>query len=213
MKNIYCISGLGADERIFKHLHVPQATFIHLPWLPFDEHETMQTYAAKMATQIHEQEPILIGLSFGGMLVSEISQQIPIRKGFLISSAKNKNELPDLSAIITFLLQHGLVPFNLFKIPNRVLFEKFGATTDDEKKLLSDILKDTQSDYLRAAFKVILQWNSTSMPQHSIHIHGTHDRIIDPTYVHPNYWIQDGSHMMIWNRSKEIADIITDHIY
>lgn len=213
MKNIYCISGLGADERIFKHLLVPQATLIHLPWLPFDRHETMQTYAAKMATQIHEQEPILIGLSFGGMLVSEISQQIPIRKGFLISSAKNKTELPDLSAIITFLLQHGLVPFNLFKIPNRVLFEKFGATTDDEKKLLTEVLKDTQSDYLRAAFKVILQWNSTSMPQRCIHIHGTHDRIIDPTYVHPDYWIQDGSHMMIWNRSKEIADIITDHIH
>ncbi len=31
MKNIYCISGLGADERIFMNLRIKDAHLVHIP--------------------------------------------------------------------------------------------------------------------------------------------------------------------------------------
>jgi len=212
MNRIYCISGLAADERIFKNIVIPNTELVHLKWLPFDKEETMSSYAQKMAFQIDETQPILLGLSFGGMLVAEISKLQPIKKGFLVSSAKSPEELPELSSFILFMLQTGLVPYSLFKIPNRVLFEKFGAATSEEQQLLTAILKDTDSKGLGAAFKLIINWKSNLSPKAIVQIHGTHDNIIVPTNIQPDYWIDKGTHMMIWNRSKEIIAILSKEL-
>lgn len=208
MKQIYCISGLGADERIFKHLRIKGCNLQHLKWAAFEEKETMESYAHKMALQIDAKNPIILGLSFGGMLATEIAQQQSTAKTFLISSAKSKPELPDMSGILVFFLKSGLMPYGLFKHPNKILFDRFGATTADEKQVLTDILKDTKTAYLHHAFKIILNWNNTIIPEGIIHIHGTHDKIIPAERVQPDYWIQNGTHIMIWNRAGEIARII-----
>lgn len=212
MNRIYCISGLGADERIFKNLVIPNTELVHLKWLPFDKDETMTTYAQKMASQIVDAYPILLGLSFGGMLVAEISKLHPIKKGFLVSSAQSPEELPELSSFILFMLQTSLVPYSLFKIPNRVLFEKFGAETSEEQQLLTAILKDTDSKNLGAAFKLIINWKSNLLPKALVQIHGTHDNIILPNNIHPDYWIDKGTHMMVWNRSHEITTILSKEL-
>jgi hypothetical protein len=146
------------------------------------------------------------------MLAVEIGRQMDIQQTFLISSAKGKHELPDLSGIIIFFLKSGLLPYNLLKMPNKFLVERFGANTDEEKELLSGILKDTDPNYLRDAFKIILSWENTKNPQRTIHIHGTHDRILPAQFVSADYWIDKGTHMMIWNRAGEISKIIEDNL-
>jgi len=132
MKNIHCISGLGADERIFKHLHIKNCRLKHLKWEAFEEQETMESYARKMAMQIKEPNPLILGLSFGGMLATEITKQQKTTKTFLISSAKSKNELPDMSSVLIFMLKSGWIPYGLFKQPNKILFDRFGATDNEE---------------------------------------------------------------------------------
>lgn len=212
MKNIYCISGLGADERIFSHLQIKNCSLQHLKWVAFDEKETMESYAHKMALQIEEKNPVILGLSFGGMLATEMTKQQATAKTFLISSTKVKHELPDMSSVLVFLLKSGLIPYGLFKQPNKILFNRFGAVTPDEQQVLTDILKDTQTDYLRHAFKIILNWNNLAIPEGIIHIHGTHDKIISAEHVQPDYWIQNGTHMMVWNRAMKIARIIENEL-
>ncbi len=208
MRTIYCISGLGADERIFKHLQIKNTVLKHLSWVDFDENETMETYAMKMAEQIAEKTPIILGLSFGGMLAVEIAKQKELTHTFLISSAKGKNELPDMSDILVFMIKSGIVPYSLFKQPNKILYQRFGATRQDEKEVLNAILKDTKTSYLRNAFRVILNWENTTIPNNITHIHGTHDRILQAEFITPDYWIKDGTHMMVWNRANEVAGII-----
>jgi len=212
MENIYCISGLGADERVFSKLRINNAKLIYVPWLPFDKHDELPCYAQKMASQIHEKNPSILGLSFGGMVATEIAKQRSIKSVFLVSSAKGKHELPDMSITIRYLVQHHLMPYSLFKKPNKVLYNRFGAKTDEEKALLAAVMKDTDTSFLGWAFKAILDWQNTTVPRNIIHIHGTSDRVIQPAHVQANYWLKDGTHMMIYNRADEVGSLISSHI-
>lgn len=94
MKTIYCISGLGADERAFSKLNVEAYQLKVIPWLQPLQKETIEAYAKRMMVAIDEENPILMGLSFGGMLCIEISKQIAVQKIIIISSIKSYTELP-----------------------------------------------------------------------------------------------------------------------
>jgi pimeloyl-ACP methyl ester carboxylesterase len=212
MENIYCISGLGADERIFRNLRINGANLVFLPWAGYDKHDELGCYAQKMAAQIPETNPIILGLSFGGMLATEIANLQPVRKVFVISSAKSKNELPEINNTLKFLVRKDLLPYGLFKKPNKLLYKQFGAETGEEKELLAAIMHDTDPEFLSWAFKSILNWQNTKVPSHIVHIHGTGDKIIVPAYVNANYWVNEGSHMMVYNKARDISTILERHL-
>ena len=55
----------------------------------------MESYAKQLVQQIDTTEDvILIGVSFGGMVISEINKLINSKKSIIISSAQNKYEIP-----------------------------------------------------------------------------------------------------------------------
>jgi pimeloyl-ACP methyl ester carboxylesterase len=212
MENIYCISGLGADERIFKKLKINNANLIFLPWAPFDKHDELPCYAQKMASLIPEKNPTLLGLSFGGMLTTEIANLMQVQKAFLVSSAKTRKELGEVSVTVKFLIQNNLIPFSLFKKPNKILYNQFGAETEEDKQLLGEIMRDTDPKFLSWAFKAILDWTNNKVPANLIHIHGTHDNIIRPAFVNPDYWINQGSHMMVYDKAADVSALIEKHL-
>jgi pimeloyl-ACP methyl ester carboxylesterase len=208
MKRIYCISGLGADQRIFRKLQIPGAELVPVPWPAFDKHDDMPCYAQKIMAQIPDERPTIIGVSFGGMLSVEIARQISINKAFIVSSAKTIAELPPVSGFLQFLLRNDLMPVGLFKNFHKQMYERFGVHTDEEKKLLVSILDDTDPAFVKWAFKTLLHWQNTEVPANIVHIHGTADRLIPPDHIRPNYWIDGGTHFMVYNRAGEISRII-----
>ena len=143
MMNIYCISGLGADERVLKKLAIAGVNFIYLPWVKPANADTVASYAAKMAATIPEKDPVILGLSFGGMLGVEIAKIMPVKKLFLISSAKTKHELGEDPAVIRFLNKYKLIPFGIlitlaksFKLnsvpmPNMMIWSKGMINADN----------------------------------------------------------------------------------
>jgi pimeloyl-ACP methyl ester carboxylesterase len=94
MKTIYCISGLGADERAFSKLKIKDFKLKVINWLMPEPNETIEHYATRMRATITEENPVLMGLSFGGMICTEIAKQIPVEKIIIISSIKSSKELP-----------------------------------------------------------------------------------------------------------------------
>lgn len=212
MKRLYCISGLGADERIFARLQIPNTELVHLPWVAHEAKDDIARYAQKMATLIKEPNPNILGLSFGGMVAVEIAKLMPVKKTIVVSSAKSKNELPDFDGTLKFFIQHNLIPYGLFKKPNAILYDRFGAENDDDKNILKLIMKDTDTHFLGWAFKAILNWKNIIVPPKIIHIHGTADKVIPPNNITANYWINNGSHMMMYNRAKDINEIIALHL-
>ncbi len=68
MNNLYCISGFGADERVFSRLNFGDNNVHFIPWLLPEKKESISEYARRMAEKIHHENPVLLGRSFGGMM-------------------------------------------------------------------------------------------------------------------------------------------------
>jgi pimeloyl-ACP methyl ester carboxylesterase len=210
MKKIYCISGLGADYRLFGNLSIPGYALVPLPWVPHTEKDTIPSYAMKMAQQIPGKDPIILGLSFGGMLATEIAKQMPESKAILVSGAKTRAEVGFNSTLLQRL--HSAIPASWLPRPPAIIFYYLGATSAEEKTLLKDIIDHTDLAFLKWSIGAILTWNGTSAPGNILQLHGTADRVLVPANVKPDHWIKDGSHIMIYNRAEEIGKLIADYL-
>ncbi len=80
MKSVYCICGLGSDERIFSKLNWFGADVYYVHWLLPEPGETLANYALRMSEQIRGDNITLIGVSFGGIMSIEIAKLIKIDK-------------------------------------------------------------------------------------------------------------------------------------
>lgn len=213
MPTIHCISGLGADQRMFQKLHIPGARLKPVPWPDFDRHDEMACYAQKVAALIPEgPDEIILGLSFGGMLASEIARMRPQARVIILSSAKSPSELPPVAGWVRFLGRNGLMPVSLGKLPTKPLLERFGADTEEEKALIRAVLEATDNQFAKRALKAIIEWQTTPAPDSIIHIHGTADAMIVPDHIHPDHWIEGGKHIMVYSRAPEVSALIAQYV-
>ncbi|MGV3631652.1 MAG: alpha/beta hydrolase [Bacteroidota bacterium] len=207
-KNIYILSGLGADERVFQKLDFGEYTPRFIQWTEPLKKESISAYATRLLEQIDTKNPILLGLSFGGMMAIEISKLIPCKQLILLSSAKNRFEIPFYYRWIGKLNLHKLVPASLLKWPNSFSNWFFGAHSALEKHLLKLILIETSPNYLKWAVDQVLNWENTYLPPDLVHIHGDKDHVLPVRYVQCDIRIKDGGHFMLLNKAKEISGII-----
>ncbi|PZF74230.1 alpha/beta fold hydrolase [Taibaiella soli] len=205
MKSIYCISGLGADQRIFQKISIEGFELKPVPWPEVDMHDDMACYAQKIIATIPEPNPIVMGVSFGGMLTVEVAKQIPVEKAILISSVKKRSELPPFSGFVQWLAQSNILPIGLLKHIHGPVYKQFGVTSEDGKKLLGQILNDTDGKFVRWAINALSRWQNETVPEHIYHINGDADKVIPPDLVKPDYWVKGGTHFMVYERAGEVS--------
>ena len=212
MKNVYIFSGLGADKRVFQKMDFSEynATFVE-SILP-NKTENIENYAKKLSEQIKHKKPILIGLSFGGIIATEIAKIIETEKIILIASAKTKSEIPNYFRIAGKLKLHKLLPPKLMKMPNIFSFWFFGTENRNEKKILAEILNDTDENFLKWAIDKIVNWKNEIEHKNLIHIHGTSDRILPISFVNCQIKVENGGHFMTLNKAKELDEIVKKEI-
>lgn len=168
----------------------------------------MSNYASKMFHAIPEENPIVLGLSFGGMLTTEMCKAHPVKHGIIVSSAKTRKELGYRNPLFLPLSDSNVLPDGLFRYPFRYMLYKLGAEEEGERKLLSQIISEANPKFVKWSINTLLLWNNEEIPGNLTHIHGTSDRIISASRVQPHYWIEKGSHIMIYNRAAEICGLI-----
>lgn len=212
MCKIYVLSGLGVDDRVFNTFEFKNKNVAFISWTPPLQHDTLPSYAARIAEQIKEDLFILMGLSFGGMVAVEIAKIRQVKKVILLASAKGRKELPPLYSFIGKYRLHQWVPAFLLKRCNFVTYWFFGARTQEDKYLLKVILSDTDCTFLTWAIDAILKWKNEEFPSNLIHIHGNRDRILPSKYVAYDYLIAGGGHFMTVNFSKDIECILEKHM-
>ena len=210
MKHLYLLSGLGVDERVFQYLDLSEHHITNIQWIPHQKGESIKTYAKKLTAQITTQKPILIGLSFGGMVAIEIGKLIETEKIILISSIKERKELPLYFKLSAMIKLHHLIPAQLLKKPNAALYWFFGVYAQREKHLLNDILLETDPHFLKWAIDQILRWDNTVIPQNLQHIHGTSDRIMPHRFINKKIEIKNGGHFMTITKADEVTAILKE---
>jgi pimeloyl-ACP methyl ester carboxylesterase len=206
MKELFLLSGLGADRRVFDFLDLSPYRITHVEWIVALPDETIEQYASRLLNQIAHPNPILLGVSFGGMMAIEIGKLLKTEKIILLSSAKTQTDIPWQFRWIGKLKFHHLIPSTTLTKPNAGLYHMFSVTEAWEKELLDTIVTDTDPIFLRWALDRIIGWQNKTTLSNLTCIHGTADRLFPHTQG--DYKIAEGGHFMVVNRAAEISTLL-----
>lgn len=204
----YFISGLAADARVFKHIHLSEGYDpVHISWIRPEPQETLHDYSLRLSAVINKNEPfILIGLSLGGMIASEIAQFLKPEKLIIISSAAHPRQLPAYFKLAGKIGLHKIIPVSLLKSVSLVK-RFFTMETSEDKTYLRLAIRQSDPFFVRWAVNAILTWK-TDCKSDCIHIHGSEDLLLPLRYTSPTHIIKGGGHMMVMNRAEEINKIL-----
>jgi pimeloyl-ACP methyl ester carboxylesterase len=214
-QKIFIFSGLGADHRVFHKMNFPGFEPVYIHWLEPFKNETIQDYAKRISKQITEPNPIVIGISFGGMMAIEVSKFLPFHKLVLIASAKTKYELPILYRVLGMLKVPFFFPMKWLKKSNRLSYFVFGVSSKEDQKILDAIYHDTSPNYLRWALNSVCtwqnkdeNWNTFPTQENFIHIHGTNDRILYYSNIKNAIPIPKGGHLLPLTETQKLEELI-----
>lgn len=212
-KNIYCISGLGADIRLFGNLKLPPSFKLKsLPWIAAGEGESIESYAERMSLGIEDRDPVLLGVSFGGMIAIEMARLRQIKKIILISSIKTRFEKPFYFRVGSFLRLNRIVSLKPTKFLEPFENYNLGVKTEEDRKLAHEYHRHFDKKFGDWAIEQILHWKNETYPPNLFHIHGTADRILPIRYVKPDFVVSGGGHLMVFNRAEEISEVLSEEL-
>ncbi len=207
---IYFIPGQGSDARIFQDLKLDSSyTIKHIKYVLPSKKQTMTEFAKVLSKQIDTNQPfVLIGVSLGGMLASEMSTFISPQKTIIISSAKSRKELPAQYRFQRAIPIYSLVPKRLIKGGARILQPIVEPDRKHNKATFKAMLNDKDPKFLKRTVRMIIRWKRTKAPKDIIHIHGTKDHTIPIRNVNCDYTVDQGSHMMALTKASKISELL-----
>jgi pimeloyl-ACP methyl ester carboxylesterase len=201
---VYLMPGLAASSLIFERIALPEESFelFLLEWeIPLDT-ESLIDYARRMTDKIKHSNPILIGVSFGGILVQEMARCIPVKKVIIISSVKTNLEFPRRMKIAKTTKAYKLIPMSLIlNIENLAKFS-FGEKVNQRLRLYEKFLSVRDIRYLDWAVEQVILWERTVADTNVIHIHGDADDVFPIKYISNCIVVKGGTHIMILNKYK-----------
>ena len=158
--HVYLMPGMAANSSIFKHIELPKDRFaIHLlEWFVPTKGMSLKAYAQKMNSFITHQDPVLIGVSFGGMLVQEMAKHMAVRKVIIISSVKLHSEMPKRLIFAKYTRLHKLLPTSLVNNLDLLAKYAFGETVTQRLELYREYLFVKDIYYLDWSIDQIVHW-------------------------------------------------------
>ena len=179
-----------------------------IEWIKPLEKESLKSYALRLRKQIPEEHPTVVGVSFGGMLATEMAKEDKLMNVIIIASNKSSAEFPAYLRVGKYLPVYKWLPEKLIK-NQTVLNWVLGVEKDEQRKLINAIVADIDPLFLKWAIDAILHWKETSIPESVKHIHGTADKLLPYRLTKADHTIEGGTHMMTFYKHKEISDLLS----
>jgi predicted esterase YcpF (UPF0227 family) len=201
---VYLMPGLAASTAIFERIVLPEDAFeIHLlEWeIPLDK-ESLADYAKRITVKIKHPNPVLIGVSFGGILVQEMAKYVEAQKVIVISSVRSNLEFPRRMKIAKTTKAYKLIPMKLIANIESLAKFSFGEKVNQRLKLYEKFLSVRDIRYLNWAVEQVILWNRTVVDENVIHIHGDMDDVFPMKYIKNCIVVKGGTHIMILNKYK-----------
>ena len=197
--------GLAASSKIFEYIQLNENKFdcFYLEWLePLNTREPLHDYIKRLAKDIKHPKAVLIGVSFGGIIVQELGRIVNAKQVIIVSSIQKPEELPIRLQLVKNTKAYRATPIKL--LSNFDLLEKivFGSWAKKRFELYKKYLSMNSTNYLKWAFYNVLHWQKSENLAKPIHIHGDQDEIFPINRLKPDYIIPEGTHIMIVNRAK-----------
>lgn len=209
--HVYFMPGLAASSLIFERISLPQDIFeIHLlEWIIPLRKEPLKTYAHRMANRVQHENAVLIGVSFGGVVVQEMAQFLNLRKLIIISSIKTSAEMPFRMKFVNKTGAYKLMP--LILLQNIEMLNKFplGNTIKARLKIYQKYLSVRDKVYLEWAIEQMILWKRKKSDKNVIHIHGELDQVFPIKNIENCIVVKGGTHVMILLKYKWFNENLT----
>lgn len=202
--HVYFMPGMAASPTIFENIKLPEEQFeMHLlEWeLPLPK-ESLSDYAKRMSNKVVHKDCILVGVSFGGILVQEMKRFVNPKKVVIISSVKSSIELPRAMKIAKTTKAYKLIPTKLFENVENLAKYAFGDFAKQRLKLYEKFLSVRDRNYLDWSIEQIINWERKEVDAEVIHIHGDQDEVFPIKYIKNCTILKGGKHIMILNKYK-----------
>ncbi len=204
LTHVYLMPGMAANPTIFEYIKLPEDKYqIHwLEWQIPDKDETLQDYAKRMCKFVEHDNVVLLGVSFGGILVQEMSKFLNVKKLFVVSSVKSHHELPKRMKLLKYTKAYKILPTRL--VGNIELLAKYalGETIKKRVDLYQKYLSVNDTVYLDWAIKQVVCWEQEEPSIDAVYIHGDKDMVFPNSCVGNCIVIKGGTHIMIINKYK-----------
>ncbi len=195
---------MAANPSIFEHIKFDSLRYdIHwLSWQIPLSNESIQDYAKRMLAHIKHKNPVLIGVSFGGVLVQEIAKLIEVERLIIISSVKQSSEIPKHMQLARETGIYKYLPFGLLNYINEIEKLPVGNIIRKRLKLYKQYLSVNDKVYLDWAVKEMVCWNQADPIKDIIHVHGDNDKVFPIKNIKNCNVVKGGTHIMILNRFR-----------
>ncbi len=208
---IYCLSGLGADHRVFSLLDV-DADLVHIPWKKPLLNEDPSEYMARISSGFEFKQPFyILGLSFGGLMLHHLMKLHSPQGLILISTAKRRNDIPICWRFLLWTGLFSVLPLFMYKSPPPFVSAIFGVKNGDEKRMLKTIIRETDPHFSKWAIQVVQNWSPVSFQVPLIRIHGNKDKLLN-VRKEKGTSILNGGHLVIRSRAKAVSRLINDFV-
>lgn len=205
---VYFVPGLAATPAIFSRIRLPEDRFeMHfMEWIMPEKGERLSEYAMRMAAQIKHENPVLVGVSFGGIVVQELKTIVNARKTIIISSVKCNAEFPFRMKFALYTGLYKLAPTKMFEDLSRLRRLPLGKALARRFKMYEKYMGVRQHSYIDWALDAILRWERCEADADVIHIHGDRDEVFPASNLKRYISVKGGTHVMILNKSRFINE-------
>ena len=202
--HVYMMPGLAANPSIFENIKLPVDQFqVHwLEWLLPEHSESLSHYAQRMSELIEHENFALVGVSFGGILVQEMSTFIKPKKLIIVSSVKSNIELPPRMKLARRTRAYRVIPTELVRHIDSLSKYPVGKTVSKRLALYKKYLSVNDKLYLDWAIRQVICWERSEPIEGVIHIHGDKDGVFPLKNIQDCIVIEGGTHIMILNRYR-----------
>ncbi|WP_282787754.1 alpha/beta hydrolase [Flavobacterium croceum] len=201
---VYFMPGMAASSSIFEKIKLPVDQFevFLLEWIQPLPQESLKSYAMRMAKNVTHQNAILVGVSFGGVLVQEMAEYLTVRKIIIISSVKCAKELPKKMKIAKSTKAYKILPTSLLQDVEKLIKYAFGNRLKKKLQLYEKFLHMRNKEYLDWAIEQMICWERSTINSKVVHIHGDADEVFPIQYIKDCIVVEQGTHAMILTKYK-----------
>ena len=205
--HVYFMPGMCANSMIFERIELGSNFKSHyLDWIPPLKNESLRNYVIRLSKNIKHENSILIGVSFGGVIVQELSKILKIKKIIIISSVKSNKELSNSMKFAKKTKSYKLLPVTWLNDFESLLAFVLGPKIKRKVNLYRKYLSVRDENYLKWAIEAMINWKQEDPLDDIIHIHGTLDLVFPVMNIKNYIPLKKGDHNMILKRADWLND-------
>ena len=131
------------------------------------------------------------------------------QKTIIISSAKNRNELPFRYRFQRIIPLYQLFPKSFLISGAKIMQPLVEPDRNTHEETFKCMLNEKNALYMKRTIHLLIRWKRETNTKEVYHIQGDNDHTLPLKHIqNPDFIVQNGSHMMTLTRGAEISCIL-----